>query len=187
MKQLGAEIECFGGCSHCLERLHDRDCCLLVIYTDGGVDDTVALIEASRDVLPPPSVLVLVPHDDIATAVRAMKAGATDCLEKPVDEGRLLATMENLLGRRQWSDPLLRATLSRTEIAVLYALMEGKTNRQIAVALRCSPRTVEVHRRKIMRKLGAENVVDLVRRAAALGLLGRRRSPHRSHGPGKDL
>jgi two-component system response regulator FixJ len=171
-RQFGAPIECFTEHQHCLQRLTDDVCSVLVIDMDGGMDDAVALLEASRRLLPPPCVLVLVEHDDIAAAVRAMKAGATDCLEKPLHADGLHATLEELLSQRRVLDGYLNVTLSRMEVAVLYAILEGKTNREVATALHRSPRTVEVHRRNIMCKLEASNVVELVKRAAALGLLG---------------
>lgn len=170
-KQFGVPVECFSEHHHCLHRLTDV-CSVLVIDMDGRTDDAVALLEASRKLLPLPCVLVLVEHDDIAAAVRAMKAGATDCLEKPLHADDLHATLEELLSQRRVSDGYLNVTLTRMEVAVLYAILEGKTNREVATALHRSPRTVEVHRRNIMCKLGASNVVELLKRAAALGLLG---------------
>ena len=84
----------------------------------------------------------------------------------------LHTTLEELLSERRALDGYLNVALSEMEAAVLYALLEGKTNREIATVLHRSPRTVEVHRRNIMRKLEASNVVQLVKRAAVLGLLG---------------
>jgi DNA-binding NarL/FixJ family response regulator len=66
---------------------------------------------------------------------------------------------------------LVDLTLTKTEMRVLHLILDGRNNRDIALALHRSPRTVEVHRSNLMRKLGVSNIVGLLRRAADAGLL----------------
>jgi len=78
--------------------------------------------------------------------------------------------------------------LTRMELKILYHILEGRNSREIADVLRRSPRTVEVHRRHLMQKLGANNIVELLRQAVRLHLLdlgtpaaGRCRPSNASH------
>jgi DNA-binding NarL/FixJ family response regulator len=60
--------------------------------------------------------------------------------------------------------------LTKTEMRILHLILEGKNNREIAAELHRSPRTIEVHRSHVMHKMGAGNIVELLRRAADVGL-----------------
>jgi DNA-binding NarL/FixJ family response regulator len=100
-----------------------------------------------------------------------MKAGASDCLEKSVGGRRLLGGVNDLL-RQTIEEPYLsQPALTPMEVTVLCLILEGKTNHEAARILHRSPRTVEVHRKHIMHKLGASSVIDLVKIAASMGLL----------------
>jgi two-component system response regulator FixJ len=117
-------------------------------------------------------VFVMTAHGDVAMAVRAMKAGAVDFVEKPFDDEALLATTEAALGTPQASgaagadDAAERiAALSPREREVLDLLMAGKPNKHIARDLGLSPRTVEVHRARMMARLGVGSLAEAVRLA----------------------
>jgi two-component system, LuxR family, response regulator FixJ len=114
-------------------------------------------------------VLVLVHHGDIRATVQAMKTGACDCLETPVESDRLKEIVERLLGSMDSRPPA--NPLTPMEITVLGHILEGKTSRQIADTLCRSPRTIEVHRSHIMHKLGVSTIVDLIKVVAGMGLL----------------
>ena len=79
----------------------------------------------------------------------------------------------DLLSERQSTraNPRVAKLLTRTETKVLRLILDGKSNKEIANLLHRSVRTVEVHRSHIMHKLGVDNLVDLVKRAAAMGLV----------------
>jgi len=79
----------------------------------------------------------------------------------------------DLLGERRSSQANLRMAklLTRTETRVLRLILDGKSNKEIANLLHRSVRTIEVHRSHIMRKLAVDNLIDLVKRAAAMGLV----------------
>jgi len=108
----------------------------------------------------------------VAVAVQAMKAGAVDFLEKPFSEQLLLACIERAMAHdaemrqvqaRRASFATRLAQLTRREREVLDLVLAGLLNKQIALRLAISQRTVELHRHRIMQKLHAESAVDLAR------------------------
>jgi len=109
----------------------------------------------------------------VARAVEVMKAGAVDCIETPVKIARFLAAVAVLCNHADHNPFDPRKGLTRTERNVLQHILDGRTTRQIATLLSRSPRTVEVHRRHIMQKLGAANIADLVRQMMEAGLIHR--------------
>jgi two-component system response regulator FixJ len=124
-------------------------------------------------------VIIMTGHGDVPLAVRAMKAGAVDFLEKPYHPDKMLASIENALaiGRRDRSAAAeasaaseLVAQLTPREIEVLEQLVAGRSNKLSAQELGISPRTVEIHRARIMDKLRAQSLSDLVRMAIAASL-----------------
>jgi len=153
-----------------VDALQEHTCRLLVIDMDGDTADPLRVVAASREAFPPMPILALVERDDIPTAVRAMQAGATDCLEKPIEQDHLRSVVESLLSQGTSRPRSPKAVLTSAQTAVLRGILEGKTNREIGEALHRSQRTIEIHRRKMMHRLGASNVVDLVRQAATMGL-----------------
>jgi two-component system, LuxR family, response regulator FixJ len=111
---------------------------------------------------------------DIEMAVSAIKNGAFDFIEKPFDEGRLLASVRNAvaIGRQRASDAAeiekLRArfdTLSERQRQVMELAVAGFSNKEIASQLDISPKTVENHRAWVMERIGAKNFAELVRNA----------------------
>ena len=117
-------------------------------------------------------VVVVTAYGDVPTARSALKAGAFDFIEKPIEEARLLATLESALhleqAERAGAQELasFRACLARLterEREVLDLVAEGRHNREIAEALAISPRTVEVYRARMMEKLQLRRLPDLVR------------------------
>lgn len=125
-------------------------------------------------------VVMVTTQGDVSTAVRAMKAGAIDCIEKPLDDIRLIAAIEGALNRSAAgpADEIAEAggrisSLSPREREVLDGLVVGHSNKEIAHDLQISVRTVEVHRANMLRRLGARGLGDAVR-LAVLASLGRR-------------
>lgn len=117
-------------------------------------------------------------HGDIPTCVRALKAGAVSFLTKPFDEAALLGAVEEALQRaadtasrrvseqRAWTHFQL---LSPRERDVFRCVVRGLLNKQIAGELGIAEKTVKVHRARVMSKMGADSVADLVRLSALLG------------------
>lgn len=124
-------------------------------------------------------VVMLTGHGDIALAVRAMKAGAVDFLEKPFEKSALLAAVEKAFDRLRQGDRLqMRATDAAVQLASLTArerdvvggLIQGHPNKTIGFDLGISPRTVEIHRANLMRKLGAVSLSEVLQIAFAAKL-----------------
>ena len=117
-------------------------------------------------------VIVMTGHGDVASAREAFRALAVDFLEKPLDHRKLLAAIADAFARQQSQ---LAADLNRSAVERLLAgltprerevmarVVAGQHNRDIAAELGISPRTVEVHKARMMDKLGVGNVADLVR------------------------
>jgi two-component system, LuxR family, response regulator FixJ len=128
-------------------------------------------------------VIIMTGHGDVPIAVEALKAGAADFLEKPFDDAHLLAAVSSALAasRREgeaaaaMADIAARlASLTPREREVLDRLVVGQPNKTIAYELGSSPRTVEVHRARVMEKMGARSLPELVRMAIAAGEGSRR-------------
>lgn len=124
-------------------------------------------------------VIILTGHADVSIAVRAMKAGAVDFLEKPFEKAVLIAAIEAAFDRLTTADgAAARATeanvvlgvLTPREREVLEGLAQGLPNKTIAYDLGISPRTVEVHRANLMAKLDVRSLSDALRLAFAAGL-----------------
>lgn len=116
-------------------------------------------------------VIVVTAQGDVQTAVRAMKAGAVDFIEKPYSEDALIAAIESALktsAAKDRTDDIAMAaalinTLSPRERQVLEALVAGQPNKVIAFGLGISVRTVEVHRSRMMDRLGVHQFAEAVR------------------------
>lgn len=120
--------------------------------------------------------VIITAHGDVATARAAFRSQAVDFLEKPFEEAQLRAAIETAFAmeerrirrteaRREDLEKLGRLTARERE--VLEKAAEGLHSKEIAAVLGISSRTVEVHRTRIMEKLGARNVAELVRMALA--------------------
>ncbi|MBN1506221.1 MAG: response regulator transcription factor [Sedimentisphaerales bacterium] len=170
LERAGFTVSCFASADDCLTYLDSGKCDLLVTDVRMPEGDGIELVAKVRKILPWLPVLVVTGFGDVPMAVKAFKMGAADFIEKPLDRDTFLAAVQTLLAR----DPVLKVlrdqTLTRMELKVLYQILKGKNNREIADVLSRSHRTVEVHRRHLMQKLKASNVVELLRQAAKLHL-----------------
>jgi two-component system response regulator FixJ len=127
-------------------------------------------------------VIVMTGQGDVQGAVRAMKAGAIDFIEKPYDDEVLLNAIGAALGRagapdrdREVLEAARRiAALSPREREVLDALVAGRPNKVVAFDLGISVRTVEVHRARMMDRLGARQLAEAIRLAVMAKLAPRR-------------
>lgn len=144
-----------------------------------GLDGLQLQIELkSRGVRLP--LVFITGHADVPVAVGAMKAGAVDFIEKPFEEELLLAAVRRAIelsreaGHRvaEVAEQQRRVEgLTAREHEVFTCLAQGKQNKVIGLELGISPRTVEIHRARVLEKMGARSVSDLVRAALALGLV----------------
>jgi two-component system response regulator FixJ len=129
--------------------------------------DGLALQREINRTIPGLPVIIMTGHGDIPMAVQAMKDGAVEFLEKPFDKETLLGALQNALDRpmKPANTPLVepRRPLTDREQEVLDLLVQGHQNKIVAHKLGISTRTVEVHRGRVMEKLNAKNLADLVR------------------------
>ena len=141
----------------------------------GGLDLQAHLLENAIN-LP---FIVITGHGDVSSAVRALKSGAADFIEKPIDGKLFIAAIEKAaVARLADKTQLEAASLAQEKISaltprerdVLRHLVEGNPNKIIAHQLSISPRTVENHRARLMVKMQADSVAELVRMALAAGI-----------------
>ncbi len=125
-------------------------------------------------------LIVITGHGDVPLAVRAMKVGAIDFIEKPFPAETIINSAAAALARLAESPDRDRvavtaiaklALLTPREREVLQGLLAGLPNKSIAYDLRISPRTVEIHRARIMNKMAARSLSELIRMSFAAGLL----------------
>ena len=152
----------------------DQGCILLDIRMPGmdGLEVQQALQESGVG-LP---VIIMTGHGDVGLAVRAMKAGAVDFIEKPFEKDTLLSSLEEGFrrvsrkeaahDRRMDAEVRLQALTAR-EREVLAGLTQGLPNKTIAYDLGISPRTVEIHRANLMTKLEVRSLSEALRIAFA--------------------
>lgn len=136
-------------------------------------DSGLALLRRVKALRQGTPVVMLADHLQVETAVMAMKLGATDVVSKPVDPEHLLVVMRDALrrevhfgamqGGRRPVEVRGFAELTPREREVLQLITNGQSNKEAGRELGISPRTVEVHRARVMDKLGARNTADLMR------------------------
>ncbi|HEX3484016.1 MAG TPA: response regulator FixJ [Micropepsaceae bacterium] len=124
-------------------------------------------------------VIIVTGHGDVGLAVRAMKAGAVDFIEKPFDEqlmldsiGRAIALSKETRNQAAYTQTAENriGQLTGRERQVLEHLVAGRANKVIAYELDISPRTVEIHRAHLMEKMQSRSLSDLIRLALAAGV-----------------
>ncbi|KPK34241.1 MAG: hypothetical protein AMJ65_18555 [Phycisphaerae bacterium SG8_4] len=168
---LSVEVTCFVRPSKCLRLLRSQKCDLLIAGLRMPEMDGIELVTNVRHHAPWVPVLIMTDFSDVRSAVRAMKAGAVDLIEKPLDKDNLARTVESILQENVLSNTCVGKPLTEIQMKVLKMVIDGKSNKEIADLLDRSVRTVEVHRAHMMQRLGVSNLLDLVKRAATLGLV----------------
>jgi FixJ family two-component response regulator len=151
-----------------------------------GLDAQHALAE--RHASPP--VVFITGHGDIPLSVRAMKAGAVDFLPKPFQNRDLLAAVRSALARHQearQAESELAAirrrveSLSPREREVMAFVVSGMLNKQIAHRLSVGEKTIKAHRARVMEKMEADSLADLVRMAEKVGIRASRGESRMEH------
>ncbi|MBU1385581.1 MAG: response regulator [Alphaproteobacteria bacterium] len=146
--------------------------CVITDVRMPGMDgpEVVRRLRALKGVAWP--IVVITGHAEVPLAVQLMKAGVVDYIEKPFEPNRLVevvrgsfAHMDNLLLQKAQTDAALQrmARLTPREREVFHALVQGRTNKHIANDLQISPRTVEIFRARVMEKMEAETLSELIR------------------------
>jgi FixJ family two-component response regulator len=174
VKTAGYEAELFASVRDFLARApYDGPCCLVLDVRMPGLTG-LELQEALRVAGQRLSIVFITGHRDIPVSVKAMKAGAVDFLTKPVDAETLLAAIRQAVARtitdrrRQARVAEVRdrmATLTPREAAVFALVVTGMLNKQIGAKLGIAEKTVKVHRARVMEKMQAGSLAELVRLA----------------------
>ena len=179
LRGAGFRARAFVSADEFLENLPtDKSACIVSDVRMPGVEgpELVRKLKVLRgDTWP---VIVITGHADVSLAVQLMKAGVVDFIEKPFDPeqildcvGRCMASLTSLEADRSARDEARSrlATLTARERQVFDALIDGCSNKEIALRLEISPRTVEIFRAKVMTKMQAPNLSTLVRMGMRAG------------------
>lgn len=179
LESAGHAVEDYGTAGEFLSRLPPSPAgCLVVDVRMPDMDGLALQEELVRRRIGIP-VIVMTGYGDVPLAVRAMRAGALDFIEKPFDGEQILADVRNALAMSRKLQSRISAAhaagahialLTPREREVLEQLVAGRSNKVIAHALGISPRTVEIHRAHLMEKMQARTLSDLVRLALAAGV-----------------
>ena len=174
IKSVDLKVETFSSANDFLKRdPYDGPACLVLdIRMPGlsGLDLQTELAKAKRSL----SLVFITGHGNIPMSVQAMKAGAVDFIEKPFDEQALLdavhlaiqkdrAAKEKLAELKELQEHVESLTLREREVFAL--VVTGMLNKQIAFEMGISEKTIKVHRARVMQKMQAESLADLVRMA----------------------
>ena len=176
LKTSGHRVESYESGADLLKRgSHLEDGCILLDIRMPGMDglEVQQALQEKGVHLP---VIIMTGHGDVSLAVRAMKAGAVDFIEKPFEKDALLSSLEEgyrRLSRKGATDDRMRdaavrlQALTPREREVLDGLADGLPNKTIAYDLGISPRTVEIHRANLMTKLEVRSLSEALRVAFA--------------------
>lgn len=164
---LGFDAHCFFVGEELMQAVQSQkpDCLLLDIHLPDI--DGLSLLERLIDMHAGLPVVMMTGYSDVPLAVRAMKAGARDFIEKPFESGVAIAAVRNglasIANEKDHDASSLLKQLTPREHQVFEGIMQGLFNKEIADKLGISRRTVEFHRANVMEKTGTRNVSELLR------------------------
>jgi FixJ family two-component response regulator len=187
LKSAGYRVEAFASAEDFLQQpLPDVPACVILDVIIPGLDGLDAQHTLAQRHASPP-VVFITGHGDIPLSVRAMKAGAVDFLPKPFRNQDLLAAVRSALARHRLAlrEAAERSTigqrvesLSPREREVMAFVVSGMLNKQIGHRLGVSEKTIKVHRARVMSKMQADSLADLVRMAEKVGIRAPSREVH---------
>jgi FixJ family two-component response regulator len=180
LRSAGYAVDAYESAADLLSALPNRTAvsCILLDIKMPGLSGPELQDRLARQGATPP-IVFLSAHGDIATSVRAIKAGAEDFLTKPVSGEALLAAVGRAVTRHQTAQQQLKSInawrarlekLTPREREVLVRVVKGKINKQIAHELGTTVRTIKAHRQRVMEKLEAGSFAELVSIAERLGI-----------------
>jgi RNA polymerase sigma factor (sigma-70 family) len=180
LKKAGYEVVTYPSAQHLLDRVPNESelgCILLDVRIPGlsGPELQDRLNEFGSTV----PIVFLTGHPDVPTTVRTIRAGAEDFLSKPVSSDQLLRAVERAVARhevarsRKIKLEMVRAHIARLtprEREVFELVIRGRTNKQIGSALGAAERTIKAHRQRVMEKMQARSLAELVSLAERIGV-----------------
>jgi two-component system, LuxR family, response regulator FixJ len=164
-------IRCFNTAKKCLDTLAVEDCDLLITDVNMAGMNGLELLNRVRNDHPLLPVLIITGYGSVPLAVGAIKAGAVDFIEKPLERQTLLAKVKAAIEQSARHRFEQSNNLTRIESRILDLIVAGKCNKEIARRLNRSVRTIEDHRFNIMHKLEAANIVELIKKVSVTGEL----------------
>jgi len=172
LERANVPVRCFVHPTDCLNQLRSDNCDLLIVDLKMSEKDGMQLLVEAKELVPWLPVLVVSGYGDIPTAVKAVKNGAADFIEKPLEKDTFVQKVNALLvPNHQGVYRDAARTLTRSEKKVLRLVLQGKTNKEIARSIGRCVRTVEGHRIRLMHKLGTDSLLELFKFGAALGMV----------------
>ncbi|MBM4013964.1 MAG: response regulator transcription factor [Planctomycetes bacterium] len=178
LETTGLQVETFTSASEFLESYRcDRAGCLVLDVRMPGMSGLALQERLATDAIALP-ILIVTGYGDVPVAVQAMRQGAFDFIEKPFSGqiliDRIEAAVAEDLRRRQTRMTReevrrRRVTLTPRERQVMDLVVQGRPNKLVGAALNLSPKTVEVHRANVMKKMDAGSLAELVRMALLIG------------------
>ncbi|MFC1634053.1 response regulator transcription factor [Planctomycetota bacterium] len=171
LEGIGIKVSCFSDPAICLANLRTQTCHLLITDFKMPEMDGIEFLKEVKRLAPWIPILMISGYGDIPTVVRAIRAGAMDFIEKPLDKTSFVQKVKSMLPGGAFAEPDLGKPLTQAETHVLGLVLDGLSSKEIARQLHRSPRTIEGHRSNLMRKLDAENLLDLAKRVASMGLI----------------
>ena len=171
LEQASLKVTCFTCAADCLKQLRSQRCDLLITDVKMPEMDGIELLTEVKRNIPSLPVLVVTGYGDIPMAVKALKVGASEFIEKPLDRQSFLSVVESELKRNALIHRIAGDVLTKTEMIVLRLILDGKSTKEIASLRHRSVRTIEDYRSRIIRKLGFNNLVDLVKQVAVVRLV----------------
>jgi two-component system response regulator FixJ len=179
IESVGLQVEAYASADEFMRSYYPgRAGCLLLDVRMPGMSGLELQEHFARNDIHIP-IIIITGHGDVPMAVRAMKAGAIDFINKPFNDELLLESIRNALAidqqqrerqsRRAEIAPRLDHLTPR-EHEVMEMVTEGRSNKEIAMDLGVSAKTVEAHRARVMEKMGAGSLAELVRMVMAAGI-----------------
>ncbi|MEW7981753.1 MAG: response regulator transcription factor [gamma proteobacterium symbiont of Phacoides pectinatus] len=177
IESVGMRVETYGSADEFVSNYYPgRAGCLLLDVRMPGMSGLELQEQFNHRQIRIP-IIIITGHGDVPMAVRAMKAGAVDFIEKPFNDELLLESIRNALARdtehrscqaEQAEITARLGQLTPREHEVMEMVTDGKANKEIAQALGVSAKTVEAHRARVMEKMEADSLADLVKMVMAV-------------------
>ena len=178
LDSVGLQVRCFDSAQRFLDEYDATAGCLVLDVAMPGMTGLELQEELNKSGIRIP-IIFITGHGDVPMSVRAIKQGAVDFVEKPADDDELLEKIQQAikLDRELRGEDAQRSEvvdrfnrLTPREQQVMAEVAAGNSNKEIAINLDISHRTIEIHRARVMEKMGADSLPDLIRMALVCGV-----------------
>jgi len=167
----GFITHCYTNPYDCLENLFSKECDLLIVDYNLSEMNGIEFMKEAKILLPWLPVIIISEKGDIPLAVSAVKEGAIDFHEKPLNNDIFISKIKLILDKHHQENGPILHSLTKMEKRVFAFILQGKDNKEISVTLNRSKRTIENHRAHLMKKLNSRNVAELLKNVSQTGLI----------------